>query len=61
MRFQRRDVRITHKVYFTTDPGLDEDNLVVIGDDEMTVREAAHPDASVGLGVLWRVMVELED
>ncbi|MCK9570091.1 hypothetical protein M0R72_14200 [Candidatus Pacearchaeota archaeon] len=58
---QHRDQVITHKVYFAEDPGLDEKCILVIGTDTMTVRSAAHPDASVGLEMLWRVMVQLDD
>ena len=57
--FQHRDMKVTHKVFFATDPGLDEGHVLVIGGDTMTVRSAAHPDSSAGLGVLWRIEVEL--
>jgi hypothetical protein len=58
---QAREVQITHKVFFASDPGLDERDVLVIGGDTMSVRSYVHPDASAGLGVLWRVMVKLED
>ncbi len=58
--YQQRDVVVTHKIYFTSDPGVDGSYVLVVGGDTMSVRSAAHPDASVGLGVLWRVMVQLE-
>jgi hypothetical protein len=52
-------MKVTHKVFFAADPGLDEGHVLVIGGDTMTVRSAAHPDSSAGLGVLWRIEVEL--
>ncbi len=60
MRFQKREIVVTDKVYFASDPGLDETHELVIGDDTLSVRSSAKPDASAGLGVLWRIMVELE-
>jgi hypothetical protein len=55
-----RSQSVTHKVYFATDPELDEQCILEIDGDTMTVRSASHPDASVGLGVLYKVMVKLE-
>jgi hypothetical protein len=57
--YQKRDITITNKVYFSTDPEVDERHLLVIGGESFEVREYAHPDASAGLGLLYRVMVEL--
>ena len=59
MQFQQRSVRVTHKVYFTTDPELSNTDILVISGEYHKVRSESHPDASAGLGVLWRVMVEL--
>ena len=59
LEFQKRDVKVTHKIYFNTDPGLSDTDILVIGSESHKVRSESHPDASVGLGVLWRVMVEL--
>ena len=65
--FEKRGIRVTDKVYFTQDPGVQEnDHLTDVRNkdatagtgDRLEVRSAAHPDASVGLGVVWRVMVE---
>ena len=58
---QARDQRITHKVYFAADPELDERDVLEIDGDAMSVRSATHPDASVGMGWVWKVMVLLED
>lgn len=60
LEFQKRGIRVTHKIYFAADPGVDERNVLVMGDDTMSVRSGARPDASAGMGVLWRIMVELE-
>jgi len=58
---QARDINVTHKVFFAADPGLTEKDVLVIDDNTMSVRSFPHPDASAGLGVVWRVMVQLED
>lgn len=57
--FQQRGQRLTHKIYFSSDPGLDERHVLMIGSDTMRVLSVSDPDASVGLGILWRCMVEL--
>lgn len=56
---QHRSQVATHKVYFTTDPGIDERHVLVIGGLYYEVHSVSNPDASVGLGLLYRVMVEL--
>jgi hypothetical protein len=58
---QARDILISHKVFFASDPGLTTKDVLVIGGDTMSVRSYAHPDASAGLGVVWKVFVNLED
>ncbi len=58
--WQQRNTEVSHKVYFTSDPGVDEHCILEIDGDVLSVRSAAHPDASVGLGVVYRVMVKLE-
>lgn len=56
-------INISGKVYFTSNPGLDETHVLVIsdrdGNEVGTYDVVSHPelDASVGLGVLWRVNV----
>lgn len=55
-----RGVSVSHKVYFSADPGVDERDVLVVGGDTMSVRSAADPDATVGFGFLWRVMVLME-
>ncbi|MDO8682503.1 MAG: hypothetical protein Q7N50_03360 [Armatimonadota bacterium] len=54
--WMRQDIEITHKVYFSTDPGLDESYVLEIGGDLLDVISHAEPDKSVGLGILYRVM-----
>ena len=60
MEYEKRGQRVTHKIYFAADPELDEEYMLIVGGDTMSVRSVSDPDASVGLGILWRVMVELE-
>ena len=58
--YLQRGQDVSHKIYFAEDPGVDERCVLVIGGETHSVRSVSHQDASVGLGVLWRVMVELE-
>lgn len=59
----KRGIKFTNKLYFTSDPGLDETHAVIVydkgGTEVGTFDVVSHPniDASAGLGVLWRVMV----
>lgn len=63
--FEKRGLAATDKVYFLTDPGLDERHILTItnprtGSERVfEVRSRAEPDASAGLGVVYRVMCEL--
>lgn len=59
MEFEKRGVRVTHKIYFISDPKLDERHILVIGGETMEVRSFAGPDASAGRGIIWKVMAEL--
>jgi len=62
--FQKRGIVVTDKVYFPVDPGVDETHTLVITNpqvgstDTFEVRSRAKPDASAGLGWVYRVMVE---
>lgn len=57
--FDKRGISITDKVYFTSDPGVDETYVLVFGNDVLEVRSYSAPDASAGMGVVWRVICEL--
>ncbi len=56
--FEKRGISVTNKIYFVTDPEVDERDILVIDGVNYEVKSAADPDASVGLGVVYRVMVE---
>lgn len=62
--FDKRGISVTNKVYFNEDPSLTEKHeLVVIYptqgvSETLVVRSRARPDASAGLGVVWRIMAE---
>jgi len=56
--FQKRGITVTNKVYFTADPGLDERDILIIGSDTFEVRSKANPDASAGLGIVYRILCE---
>ena len=58
--WQQRSIGISHRIFFASDPGLDETHVIERGGWRYEVRSKADPDDSVGLGVLWRVMVERE-
>lgn len=58
--WKQRSIDVTHSVYFAADPDLDEHCTLEIDGDVMSVWSVSHPDNSVGLGVLWRVMVNLD-
>lgn len=60
-RYAKRQITITDKVYFTIEPEVDERDILIIGGRTFEVRSRAVPDASAGLGVVYRVMVELWD
>ena len=51
---------VSHKVYFASDPGVDEQYTLTVDGDDMDVMSSAHPDASLGLSILWRVMCRMD-
>lgn len=55
--FAKRGIKISGKVYFATNPALDESHVLVIDSQTYDVISFPEQDASAGLGVLWRVMV----
>jgi hypothetical protein len=61
--FAKRGINISGKVYFTSDPSLNEKHILVISDmngsEVGTFEVTSHPqiDASAGLGVVWRCNV----
>ena len=59
--FQKRDQLITHKVYYTGDPGIRPgDQIVVTAGPSFIGRTfdfQSQVDRSAGLGVLWGCMV----
>ena len=62
--FDKRGIVVTDKVYFTVDPGVDTRYILEVTNpqtgktDTLEVRSRALPDASAGLGVVYRVMAE---
>jgi len=66
LRYEKMGIDITSKVYFTSNPNVTEAyqilitsrNGVVVSDPiVLDVKSIADPDASAGLELLWRVMV----
>ena len=65
--YERRGVTVTHKIFFTSPPGVTERHTIAITERDGTtvlspmileVRSEPRPDASVGAGVVHKVMVE---
>jgi len=54
----KRSISVSHKVFFTSNPSVDERDRLVFSDGEYDVTSRPVPDASVGLGVVWKVMVD---
>ena len=66
--FSKRGIKIGHKIYFSSDPAVTEAHEILITSRDagtttidsptaLEVRSEALPDASAGLGKLFRVMV----
>lgn len=55
--FAKRGITISGKVYFSSDPALDETHVLVIDGQTYEVMSYPEQDASAGLGVLWRCNV----
>lgn len=53
--WMKKGIEVTHKVYFATDPSLDEGCVLEIGTDRFDVMTVSDPDASAGLGFVYRV------
>lgn len=68
VEFEKKGISVTDRIYFLTDPGLDERHIVEIskmharetvsGTDTLEIRSKAIPDATSGLGVVYRVYAE---
>ena len=58
MDYSRRGIRVSHKVFFTQNPNVDERYILVIDGQNLKVVSRPLDDASAGLGVVWRVMVD---
>lgn len=56
--FSKRGISVTTKIYFTTDPELDETHVIDVNDGTYEVRSRSKPDASAGMGIVWRVYAE---
>ncbi len=65
--YQKRGIKITHKVFFNADPGLTEQYQIKVTDHgqgtisnppTLEVRSRVAPDDSAGLGCLFSVMCE---
>jgi hypothetical protein len=64
--YEKRGIAVACKVYFTSDPGLTERHQIVVTEREgvavtgleLDVKSHPVPDASAGLGVVWKVMCD---
>ncbi len=66
LEFEKRGMRLVKKIYFTTDPAVDEhhqlliterNDVVVSNPIEYDVLSESLPDATAGLGVAYKVMI----
>ncbi len=67
LEFEKRGKLIEKKIYFLTDPGVTEQSEILITDRgsgtiadpvKYYVKSESLPDASAGLGVVYKVMVD---
>jgi hypothetical protein len=69
--YEKRGMRVSRRVYFTSDPGVTERNEIVVtsrmvngawanvaSPEALMVRSVEDPDATAGLGVCWKVMCD---
>lgn len=59
MEFEKPAINSSYKIYFTEDPELDERHVIVYNGITHLVKSVKEPDASAGLGVLYKVEVEV--
>jgi len=66
--YQKRGMKVTHKIYFTVDPGVTERYQILITERSgiavaspiaLDVKSEPRPDATAGLGVVYKVMCDL--
>jgi hypothetical protein len=53
----KKGIDITHKVYFVENPSLDNRHVLVFSDGTYDVTSRPFPDATLGLSIVWKVMV----
>jgi len=67
MDYEKRGMSISRKVYFASDPGVTSRHEILITERNgttisspvaLTVKSEAIPDASAGMGVLYKVMCD---
>jgi hypothetical protein len=64
--YEKDGISVTHKTYFVSNPNITRRHEIVmterdgvsVAEDPKEVRSDARPDASAGLGVVWKVMTE---
>jgi hypothetical protein len=63
--FEQRGMSLTYKIFFLTDPGVTAQHQIILTRyqgqqvefNPGTVLSSTRPDASAGLGMLWKVMI----
>ena len=64
LKFQKMGIDVTAKIYFTSDPALTSKHSIVVTDADgntlgtWLVKSRPRPDCSVGLGILFKAMVD---
>jgi len=54
----KRGISVSHKVYFTENPQVDERDRLVFSDGSYLVRSRPIPDCTLGLGLVWKVTID---
>lgn len=69
IEFQKRGIAISRKLYFKSNPQVDERHVIIVTErmgveqeepKVLLVKSTPMPDADVGFGLLYRVMVDDE-
>lgn len=59
VQYQKRGFAVVDAFYFTTDPAIDERHVLLVDGLTWDVLSRAEPDATVGLGIVYKVMAGL--
>ena len=59
-QFSKRGISISHKIYFKTNPNVDERHTLLLSDGtSLDVVSISGPDAAAGRGVVFKVLANI--